>query len=147
MLWMISSTPIIFSCIKSLVSGEDFTTILENTFNLNILFVYTTSFISPFLYMAFSRSVYPHKEKLFPGILITLTIAFFIILFSAFTYGDKDFAEYASAGSYSLIACYIIYFISIYLWFLSIADNEKDGAYYFQKSESDLDDFLEQTKR
>lgn len=140
-LWVLSSMPVLFSVMSEMIDGEALSVALAKMVNIKIIFIYTAAFLAPLLYMGINRLVYSRKEKIFHGADFIVLIAIIILVFSAWAYGDSRFNE-DSWAEYG----YSIYGLSLYFWFLAIADDRYAGKDYVSIVNNDTDDFVEATR-
>ena len=144
LLWLLSSIPVIFSMLPVLIKAElTLQQALMDVVNIKILLVYTSSFLAPVLLLLINRLVYPRNQKIFSGVWWVAAAAILILIFSAWAFGNPIFedmgendASWAKYGAY-------LYFASIYLWFLSIADGNNDSMDYEYRETQAENDFAE----
>ncbi|SFI25269.1 hypothetical protein [Nitrosomonas sp. Nm34] len=118
--WTLSSLPIIFTIVESVFFEEkSFNIALLNTLNVTVLFIYTAAFLAPVIWLCIDRVVYPKTQKAFPGIIWIFLTAFIFLLFSAWGFDNSKFRLNEIWQEVTLT----IYFLSLYFWFLTIADS------------------------
>ncbi|GAB1257280.1 hypothetical protein NBRC116494_17820 [Aurantivibrio plasticivorans] len=130
------------------MNGMSFGDSLTGAFNINVIFLYTAAFLSPILYSLAKRVIYPRTEKIFHGAEWVLLVSIIILVSSAFVYENNMFSSQnanISAENIRNISLFI-YGISIYFWFLAIADNCKDSN-FIDSVNSDTENFVNATKK
>lgn len=140
-LWVISSSPIILSITLDIFNGEKFKEAISNQINLGVIFIYTSSFLAPIVLMLISRVVYPREDKIFKGAMLIMLFSIFLLIVSAWAYGNPKLENVSQISLVSLM-----YFLSIYFWFLSIADNLKETIDYSGITDAETDDFINATR-
>lgn len=145
-LWLLSSIPVIFSIVDKTVAGVDINIAIREMLNIRVVFLYTAAFISPLLYMLIDRLIYPKKEKIFHGAGLIFLVALFIFAGSAWAYGNDSFSDKNIIEDVFTRYSYYIYALSIYFWFLAIADTCNNGRDYLEIINDQTDDFIRATR-
>lgn len=135
-LWFVSSLPLIFSIIAKMITGGSFQDAAAEEVNIKAIFIYTSAFLAPVLYLLIDRLIFPREQKIFAGaywvFLITLAIAFSsLYLFQNDKIKDSHPWLWASL---------VMYLLSIYFWWLAIADSRGDIS-YAEETTQDENDF------
>lgn len=124
-LLIVSSLPLIFSIITKMITGNTFLDAVAQEGNIKAIFAYTSAFLAPVFYLLVDRLVYPRENKIFSGaywvVLTSLAIAFF----SSYLFQNDKIRD----SHPWLWTSFIMYFLSIYFWWLAIADNRGDISY------------------
>lgn len=144
--WVLSSLPIIFT-IFGAVFFEDkpFDMALLSTLNITILFIYTAAFLAPVIWLCVDRVIYPKTQKVFPGINWIFLVAIIFLIFSsaAWGFGNSKF----SSDEFSQKITLTIYFLSVYFWFLTIADSCNAEFDFVSSAREQEDSFVNKVTR
>lgn len=145
-LWLLSSTPVIFSVLDKTLAGDTIDVAIKEMLNIKVVFLYTSAFLAPLLYMLIDRLIYPKKEKIFHGAGWIFLVALFIFVGSAWAYGNDGFTKNGAIEELFTEYSYYIYAFSIYFWFLAIADACNNGKDYLGIMNDEIDDFVKATR-
>jgi hypothetical protein len=135
-LWFISSLPLIFSIIGKVLNGVALRAAILNEVNAQALFLYTSAFLAPVLYLTVDR-LFPRKTKIFDGAYLIMITTFGIWFFSCWAYQNEKINLPESLG----LKILWIYGISIYFWFLAICDARFENYDYEHSVTTDENDF------
>lgn len=115
------------------------------------LYVYISSFLAPVLYIFLQRLIDHHFIKrnplsiytfqMFKGGWAVFAFSIILLLFSAIGYGAYKANGVTPGWADSNILLYLFLFLSIYLWYIALADSEMKGIDYtdaFRKGEDDF---------
>jgi hypothetical protein len=121
------------------MSGRTLDAVAAEEVNIRAIFLYTSAFLAPVLYVLFERLVYPRKQKIFAGAFWVFLGTIAIVGFSSWSFQNEKIGD----SSQWRIACYAMYAISIYFWWLAIADSRNNDFSYEAEVTQDEDAFVE----
>lgn len=134
-LWFVSSLPLILSIVGKMVLGDSLQDAAADEVNIKAIFVYTSAFLAPVLYLLIERLIYPREQKIFSGALWVFLVTVAIVCFSSWLF-QNDKIQDSQAW---LLASLVMYLFSIYFWWLSIADSHADIAYADETTKDEND--------
>lgn len=144
-LWGVSSSPVIFGILASerVSGGETLIEKVMSSLTLSEIFIYSSSFLSPVIYIAIEEikqknnesDTYKKRMRICPGYYYVIASAIIVALISAFGYGMfiSNNVAFRSSWFYYTFSPYAIwiYVFAIYLWYLSLLDkNVPDDMRY-----------------
>lgn len=144
-LWGVSSLPLIISIIAKMVPGGSFQNAAEEEVNIKAIFVYTSAFLAPLFYLFVDRlrqTQSDQKMKIFSGVHWVMLVGLIILGLSSWLFQNDKLKDLHAWQSVSIP----MYFISIYLWWLAIADNHNCSLYVTETTQ-DENDFAEKAAR
>lgn len=156
-LWIISTSPVFVSILGSHVppgSGSFFYKFLEkvaSSIDDSEQFVYAASFLSPFIFIGFSRlfeldgsdysfarKVKTVRSQVFHGYSLILFVSIIVLIFTALSFSAARSGGGVFDGTFLTIMAgklsLGIYFCSVFCWYLSILDDEYQASGVFQDS-------------
>lgn len=137
-LWIISSLPLLISIISKMVTGGSFQNAAEDQINIKVIFVYTSAFLAPLFYLFVDRLRHTQsdqKMKIFGGVYWVMLVGLIILGFSSWLFQNDKLNDLHAWQS----ASFLMYWISIYFWWLAIADNRNDSSYVTEVTQGEND--------
>lgn len=136
-LWFLSSFPILWSLFAKMMSGDSFLNVAAEEVNIKATFVYTSAFLAPMFYILAERILYQRKRKIFAGFYWIFLATLTTMCLSSWLFQNDKIHDSRSWH----IASYIMYVVSIYFWWLAIADSRNDEYPYEEEATLEENNF------
>lgn len=137
-LWTISSLPLLISITAKMVTGGSFQNAAEEEVNIKVIFVYTSAFLAPLFYLFVDRLRHKQsdqKMRIFTGVHWVMLVGLIVLGLSSWLFQNDKLKDLHAWESVSIL----MYFISIYFWWLAIADNCNDSSYVEEVTQDEND--------